>query len=155
MKKILNVNTSSNAVDFALLLARLGIAAFMLVHGIPKLVMLLSGEPVQFPTVLGISAELSLGFAVFAEVIASLFLLAGFATRLAVVPLIITMLAAALLVHGADPFSVKETSLLYLLVYVVLFYAGSGKYSVDYLLLDKKAINKKQGSALNDRTLAY
>ena len=155
MKKILNVNTSSNAVDFALLLARLGIAAFMLVHGLPKLVMLLSGEPVQFPTVLGISAELSLGFAVFAEVIASLFLLAGFATRLAVVPLIITMLAAALLVHGADPFSVKETSLLYLLLYVVLFYAGCCKYSVDYLLLDKKAINKKQGSALNDRTLAF
>ena len=155
MKKILNVNTSSNAVDFALLLARLGIAAFMLVHGIPQLVMLLLGEPVQFPTVLGISAELSLGFAVFAEVIGSIFLLAGFATRLAVVPLIITMLAAAFLVHGADPFSVKETSLLYLLVYVVLFYAGSGKYSVDYLLLDKKAINKKQGSALNDRTLAF
>lgn len=139
MKKILSLNNTSNATDFALLIARLGIAALMLTHGIPKLMMLLSGASVQFPSVLGMSAEFTLWFAIFAEVVCSVFLLAGFATRLAVFPLIITMLVAAFLIHGADPLNVKEPALLYLLFYVVLFYAGSGKYSLDYVLHRKNS----------------
>lgn len=134
MKKIFSVNNNSNSTGLSLLVARLGIAALMLTHGIPKLVMLLSGGPVQFPSVFGMSPELSLGLAVFAEVVGSLFILVGFATRLAAIPLIITMVIAAIVIHSADPLGVKEPSLLYLLVYSVLFIAGSGKYSVDYLL---------------------
>ena len=83
---------------------------------------------------MGRSSELSLGFAVLAEVVCSVFLLAGFATRLATIPPIITMLVVAVLfIHAADPIVVKEPALHYLLVYVVLLFAGSGKYSVDYL----------------------
>jgi putative oxidoreductase len=47
------------------------------------------------------------------------------------------MLVAVLLIHAADPFSAKEPALHYLLVYVILLFAGSGKYSVDYLLQQK------------------
>ena len=83
MKKILSVNNYSNSTGLSLLVARAGIAALMLTHGIPKLLMLLSGAPVQFPSVFGMSPELSLGLAVFAEVVGSLFILVGFATRLA------------------------------------------------------------------------
>ena len=103
--------------------------------------MLFSGAPVQFPPVMGMSAELSLSLAVFAEVFCSGFLFAGFATRLATIPLIITMLVAVLFIHAADPISVKEPALHYLLVYVVLLFAGSGKYSIDYLLQSKRAVN--------------
>ncbi|SHE30289.1 DoxX family protein [Flavisolibacter ginsengisoli] len=138
MKKILNVNTTSSATDIALLVARTGIAAFMLTHGIPKLLMLLSGAPVQFPPILGMSAELSLGLAVFAEVFCSILLLAGFATRLAVIPLIITMVIALVFIHAADPFAKQELAFQYLLVYLVLLFAGSGKFSIDYLLQGKK-----------------
>jgi putative oxidoreductase len=126
----------------------------MLTHGIPKLMMLLSGTQVQFPSVLGMSAEFSLGFAVFAEVIGSIFLLLGFATRIAVVPLIITMLAAALLIHASDPFNVKETALLYLLVYVVLYYAGSGKYSLDYFIRRKLMSNNQPNLNRNSPELS-
>src|SRR5688572_21207120 len=125
MKKILSVSRTSNAIDIGLLIARVMIAALMLTHGIPKLQMLLSGEPVQFMSVLGMSPELSLGLTVFAEVICSIFLLIGFATRLAAIPLIITMLIAAFLIHAADPIAIKEPSLHYLLVYVLLLLAGS------------------------------
>lgn len=134
MKKIFNVDRTSGTTDIALLVARVGIAALMLTHGIPKLMMLLSGAPVQFPGVMGMSPELSLGLAVFAEVFCSVLILTGFATRLAAVPLIVTMLVAVLLVHGADPLSAKEPGLNYLVVYTVLLFAGSGKYSADYLL---------------------
>lgn len=144
MKKILNVTP---ATDMALLIARIGIAALMLTHGLPKLGMLLSGDPVSFPSVMGMSAALSLSFAVFAEVICSLFLLAGFATRLAAIPLIFTMAIAAVFIHAADPFGVKEPALLYLLGYLVLLLAGGGKYSLDYLLQTSTEKNKQAALA--------
>jgi len=154
MKKILNVSKAASTTDIALLVARLGIAALMLTHGIPKMMMLFSGTPVQFPAMMGMSPELSLGLAVFAEVFCSALLIAGFATRLAVVPLIITMLVAALIIHGVDPFGKQESSLQYLLVYVVLFFTGSGKYSIDYLLQAKKSQNKYNRKEVQDPTFA-
>jgi putative oxidoreductase len=55
----------------------------------------------------------------------------GFATRLAVIPLMITMLTAALYAHADDPFSTKEKPLLFFVVFAFLLVLGSGKYSVD------------------------
>jgi putative oxidoreductase len=137
MKKLIHVNDHSSVTGIALLLTRAGIATLMLTHGLPKLGMLLSGAPVQFPPVMGMSPELSLGLAVFAEVICSIFILAGFGTRLATLPLIITMLIAVILIHATDPLAMKEPALLYLLAFTVLLFAGSGKYSIDYLLSRK------------------
>ena len=154
MKKILSVNKATTATDIALVIARIGIAALMLTHGIPKLVMLFSAAPVQFPEVLGMSGEFSLSLAVFAEVFCSILLLAGFATRLAVIPLAITMLVAVFLIHAADPLSVKEPALHYLLVYIVLLLAGSGKYSIDYVLQLKRATTSHTNQKVQDPTFA-
>ena len=153
MKRIINVNKAATTTDIALLVARIGIGALMLTHGIPKMMMLFSGAPVQFPPVMGMSAELSLGLTVFAEVFCSVFLLAGFASRLAVIPLMSTMLVAVLVIHAADPLSVKEPALLYLLVYMGLLFAGSGKYSVDYLLQKKRADSNTAKENIEDTTL--
>lgn len=154
MKKILTVNKASATTDVALLIARVGTAALMLTHGIPKLVMLFSGAPVQFPPVMGMSAELSLTLAVFAEVFCSISLLAGFATRLVVIPSSITMLVAVLVIHAADPVSVKEPALHFLLMYIVLFFAGSGKYSIDYLLQSNRTRTNAVGEQIQDPTTA-
>ena len=154
MKRIFSIHNNSNATDIALLIARAGIALLMLTHGIPKLMMLFSEAPVQFPSLMGMSSQLSLGLIVFAEVICSGFLFAGFGTRLATLPLIITMLAAIIFVHGADPIAVKEPALQYLLVYLVLLFAGSGKYSIDYLLQSSRAADSYQSSKVKDATLA-
>ena len=148
------VNKAAATTDIALLVARLGIAALMLIHGIPKMMMLFSGAPIQFPPVMGMSAELSLSLTVFAEVVCSVVILAGFATRLATVPLIITMLVAVFVIHGADPFAKQEPALYYLLVYVVLLFAGSGKFSIDYLLQGKKTQNSHNRNVVQDPALA-
>jgi putative oxidoreductase len=134
MRRIINVGRTSNRVDIGLLLARIGIALLMLTHGLPKMATLFSGDPIQFPPVMGMGPELSLGLTVFAEVFCSILILAGFATRLAAVPLIVTMLVAVLVIHASDAFAQKEMALHYIIAYFVLFIAGSGKYSVDYLL---------------------
>ena len=132
MRKLLSVNIHPTTIDATLLITRVGIAILMLVHGLPKLGMLLSGGPVQFPGIMGMSPELSLTMAVMAEVACSILLLIGLGTRLAVIPLIATMLVAVLLIHGADPFIKKELGIHYLLTYAFLLFAGSGKYSLDY-----------------------
>ena len=154
MKKIFSISNTSKTTDIALLVARIGIAALMLTHGIPKMIMLFSAAPVQFPPVMGLSAELSLGLAVFAEVFCSVFLLAGFATRLTTIPLIITMLVAVVFIHAADPFAKQEPALQYLLVYLILLFTGSGKYSIDYLLQAKRSTTNNTVKELQDPTLA-
>ena len=153
MKKLLSVDQNANGVDLALLITRVAIALLMLTHGLPKMGMLLSGEPVQFPGLFGLSATTSLALAVFAEVICSVLILAGLATRLAVIPLAITMLVALLAIHAADPFAKQEPALHYLLVYVVLFLTGSGKYSIDYLL-QRRSISEDSGRIANSPVLS-
>lgn len=138
MKKLFRTNHNLKSLDLVILIARVSIAALMLSHGLPKMATFLTEGPVQFPGILGMTPELSLGLAVFAEVICSLFILIGFGTRYAAIPLIITMLVAVLYVHGADPFIKQELALHYLLVYGLLFLTGSGKYSVDHLLQRKQ-----------------
>lgn len=140
MKKLLRVDHASDTTNFALLVARIAIATLMLTHGLPKLAMLFSGEQVQFPGLFGLSPELSLGLAVFAEVFCSVLVLIGFGTRLAVIPLIVTMLVAVFYIHAADPFVKKEIGLHYLLVYALLLIAGSGRFSLDNLLYRKARV---------------
>ena len=113
-----------------LLLLRIAVAGMMLTHGIPKLQNILAGNW-QFGDPLGIGTELSLALTVFAEVGCSVLILIGLFTRFATLPLLVTMLVAFLIVHGADPFGKKELPLLYALVFATLFFTGPGKYSVD------------------------
>lgn len=140
MKKLTSIHINQKGIDVAILITRITAAALMLSHGLPKLGMLFSGNGNQFPAVLGMSGELSLTLTVFAEVICSVFILFGLGTRLAVIPLIITMLVAVLYIHSADPFAKQEPGIQYLILYVILFITGSGKYSIDYLLHRRKSL---------------
>ncbi len=119
------------AADVGLLVLRLGTGGFMLfAHGAKKL----ADYPElseRFSDPLGVGAPTSLALAIFAEFFCSLLVMAGAATRLAVVPLIITMLVAALIIHGDDPWSNKEFALLYALPFVTLGLTGAGRFSVD------------------------
>src|SRR5690606_19555982 len=101
MKKLINPAYPASGVDIILLMARIAIAGMMLVHGVPKLMSLFSGDPINFPGIAGMSPELSLTMAVFAEVICSLLILFGLGTRLAAIPLIITMLIAVFYIHAS------------------------------------------------------
>ena len=134
MKKILKPSIKRSQLDVILLLVRISIASFMLFHGIGKFQMLFSGGEIKFPDPAGIGSAASLVFTVFAEVGCSILIFLGLATRLAVIPLIITMLTAVLVIHNSQGFAKQELALLYLLVYVILFVTGSGKYSLDRLI---------------------
>lgn len=124
----------STGISLSLLFLRIVAGVFMLTHGYGKFLMLFGDAPIRFADPLGVGPVVSLGLTVFAEVLCSLLLIAGLATRLSAIPLIVTMLVAALVVHAPDPFVRKELPLLYAAVYMVLLVAGSGKYAVDQWL---------------------
>lgn len=137
MNSLTNITSRPNNLSIVLLVIRIGAGTLMLVHGIPKLQMLFSGD-IQFPGVLGLSPLFSLVLAVFSEVICSILILIGLKTRLASIPLIITMMVAVLLIHANDPFAKQELGLLYFLLYIPLFMLGGGKYSLDTLLQNSR-----------------
>ncbi len=110
----------------------------MITHGLQKLDMLMESGTAQFPDPLGVGAQASLVLTVFAELICSFLILMGFATRLATIPLIITMLIIIFVIHSKDPFDNKELAGLYLAIYILLLIIGSGRYSVDRLIAGKK-----------------
>lgn len=134
MKKLFQVNANTAAVDYGLLILRVGIGLMMLTHGLPKMEKLFSGDPVQFASVFGLSPVISLGLAVFAEVFCAFLIVFGLATRLSAIPLMITMLVAVLSIHGNDPFAQKEMAALYLVGFSAVLLAGPGRFSLDYLV---------------------
>lgn len=131
-------NLSLPKTDIALLLFRVCIAILMITHGYPKLIQLFGSDPIEFADPIGIGQTASLALTVFAEFVCSVLILIGLGTRLAVIPLIITMVVAVFIVHASDGMQKQELGLLYLISYILLFFTGSGKYSLDQYILQKK-----------------
>lgn len=130
MKKFL-FNPNPIFKDAGLLTLRLFIGTtMMLSHGWMKLEKLLNGD-FEFANVMGMGEPTSLVLTVFAEVFCAMLLALGLMTRLALIPLIITMLVAVFIIHGNDPFSKQEFGLLYLIPFITLLLTGPGKFSLD------------------------
>jgi putative oxidoreductase len=124
--------------DLGLLILRVGVSLGMLSHGYPKFLALISGNPIKFADPIGIGMTASLALAVFSEFICSILLIVGYKTRLASIPLAITMFVAAFVIHAQDPFGRKEKAILYLLTYIVIFLLGAGRLSLDTMFGKKK-----------------
>ncbi|TRO66509.1 DoxX family protein [Christiangramia sabulilitoris] len=133
-KTILN----PNLIDIGLVIYRIAISCLMLTHGYPKMLKFFGGEPIEFADPFGLGMETTFMLAVFAEFFCAILIIIGYITRLAAVPIVITMATAALIVHQADPFAKQELPLLYLFAFLLLFFTGAGRYSLDYFIQTKK-----------------
>lgn len=92
----------------------------------------------MFTDIIGIGAKLSFWLVIFAEFVCGFLILVGFVTRLAVIPLFITMAVAFFIAHKADPFDGKALAFVYMLLCVVVFILGSGKFSIDRLIFKRQ-----------------
>ena len=70
---------------------------------------------------------------IFAEFCCSLFLISGLLVRLTVIPMIISMAVAFFDIHDAM-FPEGELPLIYMIVFLILYFTGPGRYSLDYLI---------------------
>jgi putative oxidoreductase len=138
MNKTYATNLNLPTVDAGLLILRIGVAGLMLTHGVPKLISLFGNEEIQFADPFGLGQATTLMLAVFAEFLCSLLVLVGLGTRLAVIPLMVTMLTAIFVAHAGDPFRGKELSVFYFIIYLVLLITGAGKYALDFYWLKRK-----------------
>ncbi len=131
-------NDNSKTTDAGLLFLRLALGFMMAFgHGWGKLTGF--GERAsKFADPFGLGPEITLALAVFAEFFCSLALAVGLLTRAVVIPLIITMLTAAFIIHSDDPWNRKEFALLYFVPFVTLMLSGAGRYSLDAMLFGRK-----------------
>lgn len=131
IKKATAIGSSGTDVSIGLLILRVGTGLFMLLaHGWPKL-SAFSEKSGGFPDPIGLGSPVSLSLAVFAEVFCALAIALGLFTRAAAIPLLVTMVVAAFVIHGDDPFQKKEFALLYAIPFLTLIFTGAGKYSID------------------------
>lgn len=153
-------NMRYNMNSLGLLILRLGMGGLMLTHGWPKLQMLLAGEAADFGDPIGLGSTLSLILATFAEFGCAVLVMAGLLTRLAALPLVVTMAVAAFVVHAADPLTMqagaakftageaeswasKEPALMYLVPFLALIFSGAGRFSIDGLIWPRKVEGEK------------
>ncbi len=115
----------------ALLLLRCSTALLLFLHGVPKLFSF-SAKVHFMPDFLGLGKELTLGFVIFAEVFCALFVLVGFFTRLATLPLIVLFLYIIFFIHGGKDIAESESALLYLMTSLAILLLGAGKHSLDH-----------------------
>ena len=133
--------------DAGLLFLRVTIGSMMLLgHGLPKLLAFADTAP-RFSDPLGVGSEMSLALAVFGEAVCSALIVVGLGTRLAAIPLLVTMLVAALIIHADDPWGRKELALLYAVPAVTLLLTGAGRFSLDALILTRRRSERPAGPA--------
>src|SRR5215213_7814357 len=100
MKNLLSTKYSAGAFSTAMLLLRLVAGILMMNHGYDKLVHF--DKTAEFmPHLFGMSSSITTALVIFAEFFCALFVVLGLFTRLACVPLIITMCYALFItLHG-------------------------------------------------------
>ncbi len=147
MKKFLffDAPLSDAASSLVLLLLRLFIGTLMLLHGWAKIENF-EQLSATFPDPIGFGSRFALLLSILAEVGCSLMIIFGIFTRLATLPLIVNMLVAAFVAHGSDPFQAKEPAVLYLGIYVLLFFLGSGRIAVSHALMNRLARGTRRDS---------
>lgn len=130
MKRLFSIKYTDNGIAFATFLLRLALGGLIIPHGYSKLINF-AAKSSSFADPFHIGHSTSMALVIFAEFFCGVFILLGLFTRLACIPLIITMAVALFYAHKGDFFGKGETATLYLMGYLALLFTGPGKISMD------------------------
>ena len=122
--------------DLAILILRLMFGSLFFYYGYLKLDSYEKILP-MFPDPIGIGSKLSFILVIFAELVCGFLVLTGLLTRLAIIPIFILLLVVFFIVHAKDTFVVKQLAMVHLVLCIIIFILGSGKFSLDYLIRKK------------------
>ena len=130
--KILNYQSLNT--DLATLLLRLIFGCLFVHYGFTKLISYNEILP-KFPDLIGIGSKLSFILVIFAELFCGFFVAIGFLTRLTVIPIFITMNVVFFIALANQTFQERTLSFVFLILSIIIFILGSGKFSIDRLIL--------------------
>ena len=126
----MSTNYPAWAFNVAMLLLRVVFGVSIVPGGYQKLTHF-NEYKTQFMNFMGLGPSVSLALVIFAEFFCSLLLIAGLFTRLAAIPLIITMCVVVFKVFHGDIFEKATVPFFYLAAFLTILLCGPGKVSVD------------------------
>ena len=127
------LNYQSLNTDLGALMLRLLVGALFVKYGLFKLNLYDEILP-KFPDLIGIGSKLSFILVIFAELVCGFLVAIGLFTRLAIIPIFITMIVVFFIAHAAEDFEAKTLPFVFLILSIIIFLLGSGKYSMDRLI---------------------
>ena len=119
-------------VSILILCLRLFFGALFMMHGLDKLTHF-NELSTTYTSVLGLGSYMTLMLSIFTELCCSIFLITGLLVRITVIPMIVAMAVAFFDVHDAM-MPEGELALIYLILFIILYLTGPGRYSIDYLI---------------------
>jgi putative oxidoreductase len=129
------MNNALNQADLGKFLLRFGVGFMMLFHGYAKITGGVGGIQGMLESA-GLPGFLAYGVYL-GEVVAPLFLILGFYTRISAAVLIFTMLNAIFLAHADELFAITKHGALalevvyfYILCSLAVIFLGSGRYAI-------------------------
>ena len=126
---------SSRGYSILLLALRIFFGLMLMAHGLEKLGNFIDLS-FTFPDPMGVGKTLSLSLVIFGELCCSLAFILGFLYRLSTIPMIIVMGTAFFYVHEGS-IGNGELAFIYLIVLILMYIAGPGKYSIDAVIYNR------------------
>jgi putative oxidoreductase len=137
IKKLTNTNLTGNGLHLPLLVFRVLLSLELIyAHGLKKLRIGVS-EIEQIPNPLHLPETVNVVLATSAILIFPIFVVLGLFTRIAVLPILSVTLIGYFVLHYHDAPLVKDTPFMYSLSFLLIFFLGAGKYSLDNKIFKK------------------
>ncbi|WP_343609320.1 DoxX family protein [Chryseobacterium oranimense] len=138
MKKLIqtitNTSLEGKLIHIALFVFRILLSVELITaHGLKKLGVGVT-EAEKVPNPLHLPEAFNSLFADAANLVFPVFVIFGFFTRIAVLPILAVTLTGYFILHWNDALLIKDTPFMYSLCYLFLLFVGPGKYSVDNYL---------------------
>lgn len=130
-KCIIDSRIHDGVTSLGLLFLRVCLGSMMLcIHGLPKMFNFkLELKKIEDP--FGFGARRTLILTLLQEVFLSLLIIFGFLTRVSVIPMIVTLIIAAFVVHRDWSIEKRQFILLYIVGFATLLFCGPGEISLD------------------------
>jgi putative oxidoreductase len=123
-----------STTDIGLLYLRIGAGLVVLIiHGLPK-VLHYANEARAIEDPFHFGKTLTIGFAIFAEVVCPVFVIAGFGARLAALPVMVVTVIALARVHPEWSLQQAQFAWMLLVLFGTIVIAGSGQYTLAAML---------------------
>lgn len=137
IKSIFSAEVNKTHVDLGLLFFRILVAGGMInTHGLKK-ILDFEGTVQHIPDPFGMGGFTSAVIAIVANIVCAAFVIFGLFTRLNALFILNLTLVGFFIVHGSDPWPVRDIPFMYSIAFGLILFLGAGRYSLDNLIQNK------------------